>query len=175
MMKKFKSGFTLIELLVVIAIIGIIASIALISLEESRQKSRNASRVTQIKEYQKAFNLYFSDTGHYPMFGSGETATMCLGDYSDNSCWNNGTGILERSAVADAITPHYMGRIPDGESIMFGEGNSTLYEGMIYTHQDFGKQYTIRYFMQGNDRSCILDGASATNVGSDTLCTLVVQ
>jgi len=175
MKNSTRSGFTLIELLVVVAIIGIIASIVMVALSDSREHSRNVARVAQIKEYQKAFDLYYSDTGHYPMFGSGATATMCLGDYLDNACWANGTGNLERTAIPTAITPHYLGMIPAGEDIMFGQGGGTEYEGMIYIHQNYGKAYTIRYFMEGNDKDCLLDKTTATNTGDDTLCTLVVE
>lgn len=174
MRNSSRSGFTIIELLVVVAIIGTIGAIVLVSLSESREHSRNTARISQIKEYQKAFDLYYSDKGHYPKFGNNETATICLGDYDDNRCWANGTGFFERAAVNAEIAPLYMGRIPDGETKMFGQGGGTEYEGMIYIHQDFGKAYSIRYFMEGNDKSCILDGTVASNVGDDTLCILSV-
>ncbi len=175
MRNSSRTGFTLIELLVVVAIIGIIAAIVMVALSDSREHSRNVARVAQIKEYQKAFDLYYSDTGHYPRFGSGATATMCLGDYPDNACWANGSGNLERTAISDAITPHYMGMIPAGETIMFGQGGGTEYEGMVYIHQNYGKAYTIRYFMEGNNKDCLLDKTTAANTGDDTLCTLEVD
>ena len=52
-------GFTLIELLVVIAIIGVLASIVLASLNNARRKSRDARRVTDVKQLQLALELYF--------------------------------------------------------------------------------------------------------------------
>lgn len=70
-LKRFqgkKAGFTLIELLVVIAIIGVLASIVLASLNNARQKSRNARRVSDVKQLQLALELYFDGTGagQYP-------------------------------------------------------------------------------------------------------------
>jgi prepilin-type N-terminal cleavage/methylation domain-containing protein len=56
---KAKIGFTLIELLVVIAIIGVLASIVLASLNNARRKSRDARRITDIKQIQLAMELYF--------------------------------------------------------------------------------------------------------------------
>lgn len=64
-MKKNK-GFTLIELLVVIAIIGILSSVVLASLNSARQKSRDAKRISDIKQMQVALELYFDSNGYYP-------------------------------------------------------------------------------------------------------------
>jgi len=62
-----KKGFTLIELLVVIAIIGVLASIVLASLNTTRRKSRDARRITDIKQLQLALELYFDGQGNqYP-------------------------------------------------------------------------------------------------------------
>ena len=65
-MKNKKSGFTLIELLVVIAIIGILSSVVLASLNSARRKSRDARRVSDIKQLQLALELYFDSNGSYP-------------------------------------------------------------------------------------------------------------
>ncbi len=174
MNQTYKKGFTLLELIIVVALIALISAIVMVALSDSREHSRNTARVAQIKEYQKAFNLYYSDTGYYPRFGSGETAVMCLGDYPDNNCWQNGSSVLERTAIANAIVPKYMGQIPQAETVLFGQGG-TMHEGMTYRHQNYGKAYTIQYFMEGNDKDCLIDGATGSNVGDDTLCTLVVS
>lgn len=67
-LKKNKvSGFTLIELLVVIAIIGVLASIVLASLNNARRKSRDARRITDVKQIQLALELFFDgETSMYP-------------------------------------------------------------------------------------------------------------
>lgn len=64
-MKKNK-GFTLIELLVVIAIIGLLATLAVVSLNNARQKSRDAKRVSDVKQIQTSLELYYSDESGYP-------------------------------------------------------------------------------------------------------------
>jgi prepilin-type N-terminal cleavage/methylation domain-containing protein len=61
-----KKGFTLIELLVVIAIIGILSSVVLASLNSARQKSRDARRVSDIKQMQLALELFFDSNQTYP-------------------------------------------------------------------------------------------------------------
>jgi general secretion pathway protein G len=63
---KIKRGFTLIELLVVIAIIGILSSVVLASLNDARQKSRDAKRISDVKQLQLALELYYDAQGNYP-------------------------------------------------------------------------------------------------------------
>ena len=64
-MRKQK-GFTLIELLVVIAIIGLLSTLAVVSLNNARQKSRDARRVSDVKQIQTALELYYNDANGYP-------------------------------------------------------------------------------------------------------------
>ncbi len=65
-MMKTNRGFTLIELLVVIAIIGILSSVVLASLNSAREKSRDARRISDIKQLQLALELSFDANGEYP-------------------------------------------------------------------------------------------------------------
>ena len=64
-------GFTLIELLVVIAIIGILSSVVLASLNSARMKSRDARRLSDIKQIQLALELFNNQTGSYPTTAQG--------------------------------------------------------------------------------------------------------
>jgi len=74
-MKK-RRGFTLIELLVVIAIIGILSSVVLASLNSAREKSRDAKRVSDIKQLQLALELYFDNNGSYPAVTDLDSSTL---------------------------------------------------------------------------------------------------
>lgn len=65
MLKKTKA-FTLIELLVVIAIIGILTTIAIVALQSSRADSRDAKRLADVRQMQKALEMYFLENGSYP-------------------------------------------------------------------------------------------------------------
>ncbi|MFH0853826.1 MAG: type II secretion system protein [bacterium] len=64
--KNIKKGFTLIELLVVIAIIGILSGIGLVSLNGAREKARDAKRISDLRQYASALNIFYDNNGHYP-------------------------------------------------------------------------------------------------------------
>ena len=81
-MKKTKPGFTLIELLVVIAIIGLLSTLSIVALNSARAKSRDARRVSDIKQTQTALELFFNEAGYYPTAAS---TTMGGGKISSTS------------------------------------------------------------------------------------------
>lgn len=64
--KNKSKGFTLIELLVVISIISLLASLVLVALNNTRIKARDARRVADIEQLQKALEFYHHDNGFYP-------------------------------------------------------------------------------------------------------------
>ncbi len=62
-----KLGFTLLELLVVIAIIGILASLAFVSFESAEDQARNATRRSDLKQYQSLLEVAANNNkGFYP-------------------------------------------------------------------------------------------------------------
>ncbi len=63
---SYKKGFTLIELLVVISIVSVLSSTVLVALEGAKAKGRDAQRISQIKEVQKALAIYYLNHGEYP-------------------------------------------------------------------------------------------------------------
>lgn len=98
-----KKGFTLIELLVVIAIIGLLATLAVVALNNARQKSRDATRVSDIKQIQTSLELYFNDLGAYPA----EATAVTLGGSSDD-CFDE-DGFV---ATCDSGGTTYMAIVP---------------------------------------------------------------
>ncbi len=85
-MKK-KLGFTLIELLVVISIISLLATIVFVSINEQRKKARDAKRIADIQQINKAIQMYITDNGHPPYLGGN-----CSADKPDNGCYADTVG-----------------------------------------------------------------------------------
>ncbi len=80
-MVRYNKGFTLIELLVVIAIIGILSSVVLASLNSAREKSRDAKRISDVKQLQLALELYFDAEGKYPNVTNLANSTLVADGY----------------------------------------------------------------------------------------------
>jgi len=130
MSNQNKKGFTLIELLVVIAIIGLLSTLAVVALNNARQKSRDAKRVSDIKQVQTALELYFADQNAYPA-GSGST----LGGASA-LCFDE-DGFV---AACDAGGTTYMGAVPANPS-----PGGTAY---TYTQGGSGTTYTVTFTLE---------------------------
>lgn len=97
-MNRYK-GFTLIELLVVISIISLLASVVLASLNSARVKARDARRATDIRELQKALELYFDSNNAYP------SASPWFG--GQGNCWGTVTDIY-----IPGLAPIYISSLP---------------------------------------------------------------
>ncbi|MFA5360277.1 MAG: type II secretion system protein [Patescibacteria group bacterium] len=109
-MKKQK-GFTLIELLVVIAIIGLLSTLAVVALNNARMKSRDAKRVSDIKQIQTALELYYNDANAYPAtLGT----SIAFG------------GVTYMASVPTNPEPENDGNCPDGGAYTYvaGTGNT---------------------------------------------------
>lgn len=88
-----KKGFTLIELMVAVSIVAILAAIGLTSYYNSQKAARDAKRISDIQEVQKALEQYYAINGGYPAVaaGSGSVAVSALTAVSSNSYFPSGT------------------------------------------------------------------------------------
>lgn len=74
---SLKKGFTLIELLVVVSIIVLLASLVMAAVATAQMKARDARRIADLQQYQKALEMYYSDNLAYPLVFSGLGPEAC--------------------------------------------------------------------------------------------------
>nr|MBP9781416.1 type II secretion system protein [Candidatus Woesebacteria bacterium] len=82
-----KNGFTLIEILVVVAIIGLLATLGIVSFQASLRRSRDATRLAEMKALQNAAEQFYAENdSEYPTVdGCAQLAPYLQGfqDYND--------------------------------------------------------------------------------------------
>lgn len=66
MKKKNFTAFTLIELLIVIAIIGVLATLIVANFNAARERARDATRKSDLRNIQTALRVYYNDYGRNP-------------------------------------------------------------------------------------------------------------
>ena len=144
--KNKKKGFTLIELLVVIAIIGLLATLAVVALGNARQKSRDAKRVSDIKQVQTALELRYVDEDSYPTDAAAAADNELGIDYTCIVTTGLATG-------AGCTGTTYMGLIPSDPS---GGAAPCASGGVVlcnYVYDDDGlgnTDYQIHFYLEGN-------------------------
>lgn len=140
------SAFTLIEILVAIAIIGILATLAVVALQNTRSSSRDAKRISDIKQMQIALEMYFNDNGVYPL------SSQIVSGISKG-------GVVYMQSIPTAPTPadgscssedndyKYLSQNGDSYMIIFCLGSSigNLNSGIkIANSQGVGTEYLFR-------------------------------
>ena len=68
MKRKSKSAFTLVELIIVVVIIAILATIAFLTLWDYPMQARDARRLSDKNNIEKALEIYRAQKGSYPKF-----------------------------------------------------------------------------------------------------------
>lgn len=86
---KKNSGFTLIELLMVMSIIGTLGGIFLLNYPSAARKSRDSKRLSDIKQYQTALEVYAnSNNNAYPV-STGNISLICPSRLNLPACPND--------------------------------------------------------------------------------------
>ncbi|MDD2680580.1 MAG: prepilin-type N-terminal cleavage/methylation domain-containing protein [Patescibacteria group bacterium] len=139
-----KKGFTLIELLVVIAIIGLLSTLSVLALNSARARSRDAKRITDIKQIQTALEMYYNDAGVYP-------STL-------------GTPIATGSIATSGNI--YMMKIPTAPTPVDGDCSGTNdYKYTYIGTSGTGGSYTLTYCLGANTGGVLSGVNTATPAG----------
>jgi prepilin-type N-terminal cleavage/methylation domain-containing protein len=131
---KTTRGFTLIELLVVIAIIALLSAVVLSSLSAARAKGNDARRSQEMREIQKAVELYNFEYGHYPI-SNGTWTSFDSANYVNNPI----TGTPSAPNLTAALAP-FIGRIIDPRTATLNAlGGVNASAGFLYwgTNDDY--------------------------------------
>lgn len=104
-------GFTIIELLVTVFIIALLTGIIISNLTDSKAKSRDGKRISDIGQLQLAFELYFDRCNEYPALAPANTSNNYLVDVNaSNGCPTiNGTQITLATFTSKIPTPPNVG------------------------------------------------------------------
>jgi prepilin-type N-terminal cleavage/methylation domain-containing protein len=139
---KIRKGFTLIELLVVIAIIGILSTLAVVALQNARLKSRDAKRVSDIKQIQTAMELYFAESNSYP--GNAVPGVADTLGSSGQACLIS-TGFTTTALCLGTV---YMGQVPanitpNGAAYAYLASPATCVGTSANSCSDYGLTFTL--------------------------------
>ncbi len=139
-----KKGFTLIELLVVIAIIALLSTLSVVALNSARVKSRDARRLSDIKQIRTALEMYFDQNSKYPETNGVITIGGANADFDCLS--SNGLGVKPCTSTV------YLETIP---------GDPRPSVGVYYYDCDsVGATYQLSYHLEGTNQDYIATPAT---------------
>ena len=137
---KTISSFTLIELLIVVAIIGILAALIIVSVTSAAAKARDIKRQEDLRNIQKALEMYYTSNGSYPSTGGAWQGASC-NNSSSNHFGTNMT-ISGSNGYVPNVAPTYIPILPlDPRSGTIACGGD-LYGG-CYLYKSDGINYKI--------------------------------
>ena len=135
-------GFTLIELLVVISIIGLLSTLAIVALSTARQRSRDAKRVSDMKQLQTAIELFFDKNKTYKP----AAATCGVAASAVSAC----TATTSTSGVEDGLANELPGiaQLNDPSSSTLCTSTSTSTCNYAFTALANTTSYTITFYLE---------------------------
>ena len=162
-MKKSKSGFTIVELAVVIVVIAILATIILVSYNRVQAQSRDARRLSDVADIQKAMELYYSDNGVYP-FETGSTGSAIDSSWysSGDASWNKLKSKLTKAIDQLPVDPKNKTNGRPYDSDGYAYGIFVTHNNEKYCGSADGMMYLIVYRLEIGGQKTKSDGTCAT-------------
>jgi prepilin-type N-terminal cleavage/methylation domain-containing protein len=160
-LKKSGEGFTLIEILVVIAIIGLLASVIITSITKARYRSRDTKRVSDLKQIQKALEIYISNHGSLPSPSAYGRSNVSPGWW--DGWWDLSTNSAGNGFMNFLVTDGIMSKVPVDPTNSPSGYNGALGNGYQYFYYVAPKSYIY----QGG--SCVATSSDVYLIGATQL------
>ena len=144
-MAFMKHGFTLIELLVVISIISIISSIVFNSLNNARISARDAERISEIDQINKALWLFYNKEGYMPTANSYNTGTLGKGGWDEGVYISGGEITVNPNFLKPLVDKGYLST-PPYDPLNNGHNDGGDLQGHTYSYHCYESNdtYTLR-------------------------------
>ena len=141
-------AFTLVELIVVISIVALLSMLGLSTYSTVQEDARNSVRKSDLKEMQKALEIYKNERGEYPNTknagGNPQWYGMCNHPWGKGNLSDTGAG----GFIPD-LAPNYMQRLPAdprssiANSSSASSGCQTNAEYNCYLYKSDGVDYKL--------------------------------
>jgi prepilin-type N-terminal cleavage/methylation domain-containing protein len=165
-----RSGFTILELLVVISIIGVLGSVVLSAVYASQAPARDAKRIQQLEQINKAIEIFNLEHGHYPIVASLHTPTSHSSIFVTLLRSVHAAVIDDNDGLDDSLEliliPDYLGSLPR-------VGNHPYYYSSNWSNNRYpfidsvGRYYCIGVELEeavppaGHNSNCLADHNSS--------------
>lgn len=136
-----QSGFTIVELLIVVVVIGVLAAIVVVAYNGVTSSSRDAARISTLKQLQKAIEAYYAKNGHYPQISHGLGTESTCGSQTEN--WGHCDRLKE---LTDAIAP--FAKFDPEQLSQATQGN--YYYSYDSQSDDNYQTYGLMVYLEGN-------------------------
>lgn len=135
-----KQGFTKIEFLVVAGIVGLLGVVAVIAVSTARTQTRDAIRLSDVRQIQTGLELFFNDRNRYPEVSQavplGEPSVRCLSEEGFAPACSRAIEVVYLDAIASTPTQGL-----SGASACGGIRNAYCYVG-------FNGSYRIQFELE---------------------------
>lgn len=161
------------EVVLIVLLVLVLALIVYMVVSMKKNGSQNTRTLTALHQYMNAIELARVED-IYP----GKNSFACLGDYTDNLCWDKeGTGISEDATLNETLRK-FLPLLPPGTIVEDVTDSALSREGYIYRTRQAGTGYEIQYVLKGRNQDCGFGEEVKVQVMKETqtlntLCTII--